>query len=127
MKKKQFIPFDLDFLREIGYEFGLDWDGQLIIEYPESIDIDKLTNLIKSYDEEIRECLYFEGRKAKRIFVGGPLNGKQYFNYYIPNNPICRHIKRGEWAVYMVKEHDDPRAWFMGIATNKKKAKSLIF
>ena len=33
------LPFDIDFLREIGFEFGLDWDDQLIIEYPESINM----------------------------------------------------------------------------------------
>lgn len=119
------MPFDLDFLREIGFEFGLDWDGEILIEFPEKVSVEKLTDLIKQYTKGIKTRLYFEGQKAKSVYVGGPLNGKPYFSAGIPNEPICHHVKRGEWLVYMVKSYDDPRAWFVGKVTNKKKAKTL--
>lgn len=129
MACNRMIPFDLDFFREIGFEFGLDWDGQLMIEFPETVSVEELTSLIKQYAEGIKVRLYFEGQKAKRIFVGGPLNGQPYFpsGCYSgwPNYPMCYHVKRGEWLVYMVKSHDDPRAWYVGKSTSKKKAKAL--
>lgn len=125
MSHNRVVPFDLDFLREIGFEFGLDWDGQLIIEYPETVSVDKLTNLIKQFSGGIKKSLYFEGQKAKRVLVGGPMNGKPYFNAVMPNHPLCFHIGRGEWLVYMIKNHDDPRAWFVGKTSSKKKAKLL--
>ena len=127
MARNRMMPFDLDFLREIGFEFGLDWDGQLIIEYPKEVSVDKLLNLVKKYEEGIKKRLYFEGQKAKRVYIGGPLNGQPYFMAGWPNYPICYHVKRGEWLVYMVKNYDDPRAWFVGRTTSKKKAKMLKF
>ena len=125
MSRNSMIPFDLDFLREIGFEFGLDWDGQLIIEYPETVSAETLTNLIKQYAEGIKKRLYFEGQKVKRVYVGGPLNGKSYLGFTAPNQPMCHHVKRGEWLVYMVMNYDDPRAWYVGKTSSKKKAKML--
>lgn len=129
MSRNSMVPFDLDFLREIGFEFGLDWDGQLIIEYPDIISGEYLANIAKTFAEGIKKQLYFEGQKAKSVFIGGPLNGQPYSGTGCyagwPNEPICHHVKRGEWLVYMVKSHDDPRAWFIGTATSKKKAKML--
>ena len=121
LKKINCLPFDLDFLRVLGYEFGEDWDGELIIDSPNEINVSEITNICKQFREAIKKRLYFEGRKAKRVFVGGPLNGKTYFDA-IPNKPICRHIRRGLWAVYKVKNWEDPRAWFIGFASSKKKA-----
>jgi len=119
------LPFDLDFMRELGFEFGLDWDGQLLIESPESLSVEHLCGLIKQYSGGIKRRLYFEGENAKHVLVGGLLNGRKYDRGGFLNHPICYHIQRGVWAVYMVKSHDDPRAWFIGTATSKKKAKQL--
>jgi len=126
MVKNRSMPFDLDFLRELGFEFGLDWDGQLIIEYPETISIDKTVSLVKIFEKGIKTRLYFEGQKAKMVHVGGPLNGKPYFGCRTPNQPLCCHIKRGEWLVYVVKSYEDPRAWYVGRASSKKKAKRCV-
>lgn len=125
MQSGKMLPFDLDFLRELGFEFGLDWDMQLIIERPESVDIDRIVELLKYFAKGIETRLYFEGQKAKSVFVGGPLNGKAYSGFYYPHQPICHHIKRGEWVVYKVKDYDDPRAWYIGTASSNKKAKML--
>jgi len=126
MAHGRMMPFDLDFFRELGFEFGLDWDGQLIIECPEIIKIENLIDLFKQFGEGIKKRLYFEGQKAKSVFVGGPLNGQSCLGCrLIPNDPICHHVKRGEWLVYIIKSYEDPRAWFVGKTTSKKKAKML--
>ena len=96
-------------------------------EFPESVAVEKLTNLIKQYAEGIKTRLYFEGQQAQTVYVGGPLNGQSYYKLAWPNHPICHHVKRGEWLVYMVKNYEDPRAWFVGKTTSKKKAKTLKF
>lgn len=117
------VPFDIDFLREIGIAIGLDWDDELIIKYPDDIP-DRMKKLISEFREGIKKRLGFERKRRQHCFVGGPLNGKGY-DWIEPNKPFCYHVKRSEWAVYIVKSWEDPRAWFVGTATSKKKAKSL--
>jgi hypothetical protein len=124
MKSWGGLPFDIDFLREIGIEIGQDWDGELIIEYPSDIP-QRMRDLIEEFGEEIKKRLHHEGIHARESFVGGPLSGKRYYNWIQPNKPFCYHVKRKEWAIYMVKSHDDPRAWFIGTATSKKNGKLM--
>lgn len=120
------LPFDIDCLREIGITIGLDWDGELMIEYPKDIP-ERMRNLISEFTKGIKKRLSFDGEQAKCSFVGGSLSGKKY-SYgavYYGSRPFCHHIKRGEWEVYIVKSSDDPRAWFVGTATSKKKGQCL--
>ena len=125
MAQRNSMPFELDFLRILGFEFDLDWDNELTIECPEEIDMELFVTWLRKFVPAIKQRLKFEGIRAKECFVGGPYNGQEYFNYIPPNNPLCLHIKRAKWAVYMTKSSDDPRAWFMGYATSKKKGKEL--
>jgi len=104
------VPFDLDFLREIGFQIGEDWDGQIRIEYPETIDPTEMLKLIMCFSKGIKTRLYFEGQKAKRVCVGGPCNGRAYLQVGYPNQRIIFHLKRAQWAVYTVKSWQDPRA-----------------
>lgn len=120
------LPFDLDFFRELGFEFGLDWDGQLQIGWPESLSSEDVAKLILNFENGIRKRLWFEGQKAKRILVGGPLNGNPYREPYYPNQPLYYHTGYRQWHVYRIKSWDDPRAWYIGQATSKPKAKSLV-
>ena len=125
MAKKGMVPFDLDFLRALGFSFGADWDGEVLITQPSSIDVDTITELIYRFTKGIKRRLYFEGRKGMAVCVGGPKNG---VNISIaPRDPILFHLHRGEWAVYSRKENglNDPRAWFIGKATSRKKAREL--
>ena len=128
LKNIDCIPFDVDFLREIGIEIGKDWDGELIINYPDDIP-QRMRDLVEDFKGGIKKRLWFEGEHAKSCYIGGPYNGKPYWysQYHIPNKPVCFHIERKKWAVYMVKSIDDPRAWFMGYATSKEKGKLLKF
>lgn len=125
LKRFNIIPFDLGFLRELGYGFEEDWDGQLVITQPEDIDIKQVTEIIKQFHKTIKKRLYFERCKAHSVCVGGPMNGKSYGMLKLPNEPILFHISRCKWAVYSTKDYDDPRAWFVGIATSEKKARQL--
>ena len=119
------LPFELDFLRACGYRFGLDWDGEVQIEPPEFLDVASVTALIERFQPGIETQLGFEGRRARSVCVGGPKNGTPVTGSYW--QPTLFHIKRGEWAVYKAKDYIDPRAWFVGKATSKKKARALWF
>jgi hypothetical protein len=121
----QRIPFDLDFLRELGIKIGKDWDEELVIEYPADIS-QRMRKLIEKFSEGIKRRLYFENQDALRCFVGGPLADKPH-GCLRHNNPFCYNVKRGKWAVYLVKNSKDPRAWFVGYATSKKNGKLLKF
>jgi len=118
------LPFDIDFLRELGIEIGSDWDGEVIIKYPDDIP-ERMRNLIEEFEDGIKTRLHHEGIHAKECFVGGPLNGKGFYDYRMRNGVYCHHLARGEWAVYKIRSPDDPRAWFMGMATSKKKGRLL--
>jgi hypothetical protein len=118
------IAFDLDFMRALGFEFTEDWDGQLTITAPEEIKVEDVIELMTPFHRAIQTRLYFEGQHAKAIFVGGVLNGKEYGMARIP---FLFHVKRGQWVVYQRNwdKPDDPRAWYMGLAKNKKDARLL--
>ena len=115
------LPFDLDFLREIGFTIGEDWDGEINITVPDDIP-SRMVDVIHEFIDGIATRLHREGRAYKECFLGGPLNGQQH--NLIDGEPYCHHIKRGQWAVYLAKQ-GDPRAWYLGTATSKEKGRQL--
>ena len=119
-----YLPFDLDFLREIGIEFEVDWDGELSIKFPQDTP-QRIISIIDYFKPCIEKRLKSDNKVEQHCFVGGPLNGQRYFKYLRINRPYCRRIQRAEWAVYVVKSHSDPRAWFAGIATSEKNGSEL--
>ncbi len=126
--KNGWLPFELDLFRELGYRFGEDWDGELLIEPPRSLDVEAVTKLIARFSKGIKTRLHHEGVKSRTVCVGGPMNGQPYDTGCIVwQKPILFHLKRCSWAVYFVKGNgiDDPRAWFVGLATSKRKARQL--
>ncbi len=125
MAQNNMVPFDLDFLRQLGFSFSEDWDRELLVQSPESIDVDVMTKLVCRFTKGIKRRLYFEGQKAMAVCVGGPKNGVSID--MAPRDPLLFHLGRGEWAVYGRKEYglNDPRAWFLGLATSKKKARAF--
>ena len=124
MADYRMLPFDLDFLRLLGYTFELDWDGRLIINQPESIDCDHMTQTIAEFTLGILRRLEFEKRRAMSICVGGPLNGRECMS---GREQVRFHVKRGQWEVYQQKNHgvDDPRYWYVGSADSESKARKL--
>lgn len=119
-------PFELDFLRELGFSFGVDFDGSLEVEIPASVDVDRIAKLVARFEKGIRSRLEHERQVRMRICVGGPLNGQR-----VPSNdwyrPYLYHVGRGQWLVYGRKrrEYDDHRFWFIGKATSERKARIL--
>lgn len=118
------LPFDLDFLRALGFRFGEDWDGEVLIEPPAEIDVDAMSELVRRFAPGIKQRLHFEGQKAKAVCVGGPKNGQPYYGFAL-HRPLLFHLARAQWVVYRVKSYDDPRAWYVGMATSRKKAQQL--
>jgi hypothetical protein len=118
------VPFDLDFMRALGFGFAEDWDGQVTITAPEEIEVGDVIKLMTPFHQGIKTRLYFEGQRAKSVFVGGPLNGK---DCGMMRSPFLCHLERGKWVVYKRNYSitNDPRAWYMGKAKNKKEARLL--
>jgi hypothetical protein len=122
------VPFDLDFIRALGFHVGQDWDDELVIEPPEFLDVDSVAELVRRFEKGIKKRLYFEAQRRLSVCVGGPKNGTPADGCSGLSGPVCFHIKRGEWAVYARKRNsNDPRCWFIGTATSKKKARQLWF
>jgi len=119
------VPFELDFLRALGFEFGEDWDGEVLITAPASIDVHGMTELVGRFKKGIKRRLYFEGRNAMSVCVGGPCNGRRHNTSPGCCTPVLFHVGRAQWAVYGFKSYRDPRAWFLGTATNRQKARAL--
>jgi len=118
-----YIPFDLDVLRAIGFTIGLDWDGEVLVEPPESIDPEKMADLILRFKSGTAIRLGFEGYRARSVCVGGPRNNTPHNTYR--GTPLIFHVARAEWAVYCVVSCDDPRALYVGTATNKVAARAM--
>lgn len=123
MKEANMLPFDLDFLRALGFGFGEDWDGEVLIDIPLSVDMDAMAKLVRQFTSGIKKRLYFERIKAQRVCCGGPKNGVSV--PYVVKSPLLFHVRRGEWLVYAEREHNDPRFWFVGTATNRRDARLM--
>lgn len=119
------VPFHLDFLRELGFRVGQDYDGELLIVSPPALDVLEVEALLRRFEEGIQRSLRFERERLLAVCVGGPNNGEPHGKYF--GCPIVRHVGRAQWAVYHVRSHEDPRASYVGMATNKKKARALWF
>lgn len=117
------IPFDLDFLRVLGFDFSLDWDGRVIIEYPEAVEPAQVATLASKFYKQIAMRMKFEQTRRMSVCMGGPMDGQAHRGYR--GLPLIYHVSRGKWAVYRVRAYDDPRAVFVGCAKNRKAARSL--
>jgi hypothetical protein len=128
MAEKGHLPFDLDFVRAMGFRVSMDYDGEPIIESPESLDVDLVESLIQRFGKGIKTRLFFESKRARELFVGGPKGGQAYqHTASMFGRPILIQLSRGKWAVYRIRSWDDPRAFYVGETTSKKKARLLWF
>lgn len=118
----------LDAFRELGYSIHEDWDGELLIEEPEYIDVGTATAILMVGENQIRHSLSFEQEIKLSRFMGGPLDGKRHEE---PSKILKEkerlkgfRIERAKWAVYYFET--DGRAIFRGYATSEKKARQGI-
>ncbi|MEO1063780.1 MAG: hypothetical protein AAFZ07_20370 [Actinomycetota bacterium] len=125
MERCGWAPFELDFLRELGFEFHLDLDGAVEVDLPAAIDLEQLASLIGRFGRGIRQGLEHERSMRMRVCMGGPCDGRRHRSGF--SEPLLYHLARGRWAVYSRSRHhyNDSRAWFVGEATSKPKARQL--
>lgn len=116
-KIKGAVPF----LESLGFEFHLDFDEELQIEYPEDLTPEEIATAAGAATKEIVEMLKGRARTLRRQHFGGPMHGKPHGGYWW-NRPVY-HLGFARWAAYVIDR--DGRAIYVGEATSKKKAQKL--
>lgn len=127
-------------LESVGFTFGLDFDNELMIEYPLEFDPKCLADkLATEHVQEITNFLKRRGEQARRQFLGGPLDGEAYWELRWVTVQLVEptrlatfgyHFHRtapAAWAIYLAAGSQDGRAFFRGTATSEKKAKRKMF
>lgn len=108
----------------MGITFDMDWDGQLLVESEEPVP-GKLRHVIFLIQHELLYRLQQQGRRAQAMFVGGSLAGQSHNQ---PSAPYLHHQGRAHWEVYEYRnEQRDPRLYYVGRATSRKKARNGQF
>lgn len=112
----------LEFAESLGFSASLDWDGELQIEQPLSLNVQQVVDILESHSEDVSRDLQNRASVERRQFVGGPLNGKPHGQLPVfgTPRPLTVHLGRGRWAVYV--QYRDGRAPFVGMSTSRKKA-----
>lgn len=110
----------IQMLEAIGVSFSVDWDGEVETFTPDTIQTDSVKKLISDNEKTILQQIEWRRCADRRVFVGGPLAGKKLWKYFYA--AFAHHVGRAQWASYMIYDYQDGRAWFCGMATNKKKA-----
>lgn len=113
------LPNTIRFMRQLGFEFHLDWDGELEIEYPLDLTPGQIAQALLSHDREIACVVKRQAACDREQCVGGPFNGRRH--EWLRGNLEGLRVKRGCWAVYLVVP--DGRAFFQGFASSEKKAR----
>ncbi len=120
------LPSLPEFLESLGFEFHLDFDRQLIIEYPEELTVQDMAIALGPLSGGIREHLEGRQRIAMHTCMGGPLDGKPHmWPYWNSRKIYAVRVKRAHWAAYRLQR--DGRAIFQGYATSQKKARQGEF
>lgn len=113
-----------DVLALFGYALALDYDGQLIVESEEPLPA-HVRDWLFRHQGSLRETLEFKGRRARAVFVGGSLNGQLHDRGGCEpkGSRIVRRIGPRHWEVYVCRESQDPRRYYVGRTTSEAKAK----
>jgi hypothetical protein len=125
-------PNTVQFLESLGFEFGLDWDGEVQVRCPPDIpSADIAAILCEKHLKDVREFIKHRADFERRQFVGGPLNGRKHAACYWTKPVIVADLEEWEvradarWAVYVLCE--DGRARFIGLATSEAKGRKAGF
>lgn len=118
------LTHTLYFVRRLGFELGLDLDGELEIAAPAAVDPEAMTGLLRECAKSLAHELKDDARRSRKQFVGGPCNGQRYGFTCSPW--VAKRLRRGKWAAYFIPdEYDDCRAFYVGEATSEGKARKL--
>jgi len=113
----------VELCEEIGFRFHLDLEGELEVVAPIAVNGGDVTVALEARAEELK---HYVARRAKRLrhqCVGGPYQGRLHRGWQ-QGGAVLFHVERGKWAAYVVGK--DGRAWFVGYATSKQKARQLV-
>ena len=136
-QRKQYEPnvtinvFDL--LTTMGYRFSLDFDDEVLIEKPETLDLSKMDEMVQNALWQIQCRLRGQRSRSLRGFVGGPLAGRNHKGPNRVDGKLFMKIGPKQWACYQHQLErlegigytvsDDPRLYFRGMATSEKNAR----
>lgn len=111
----------LAFAEALGIKLGLDWDGELLIEYPEILSRLEIEAAVAPFEEDLALAISLRAKRLLNVLVGGPFNGRRNFSGCCHGETFGRRVSRAHWAVY--RQGDDGRAFFIGYATSQRKAR----
>ena len=116
----------VELLEAVGFEFHLDYDGELLIEAPAGLTAFDLVAELRNvrFEQDLRNAIVRRAARNLRQCVGGPMNGQPHGGSYWEIGPTY-HLARAQHAAYATAR--DGRAFFVGNATSKRKARALIF
>lgn len=131
----------LELLEELGFEFELDFDDELLWTVPESItgkEVHAAIFRLGMEDHALKRPFMFRAAQARSVFCGGPLNGSSTTRYEPKSRSFLSggryfyvefyliHRGRADWLVYRAqRKGGEYRGFFIGTASSKKKAIDL--
>jgi len=120
------LPDTMKLLELLGWTFELDEDDQLVITTSSlHVSVARINDILQQCRKRVIQEVKFKAARERRQFLGGPLNGQMHTVNGWCSPGIARNLSRGRWVAYRL-EHDG-RAFYLGEATNKKKANQLIY
>lgn len=79
----------------LGYEFPMDWDGQISIESPGEVDARIINKFLMDNREQVERHLRCKAKNAFYVYIGGPLNHQRHHYFY---SPIHKQDEGGKWV-----------------------------
>lgn len=130
--QKTYVPEPLAMAMEaMGLVVGLDYDDTLTVEVPEQGEFtrESIAEWLRDPANPLNGVLVSEldnrRRRTLTRCIGGPLDGQRHgwSGWRFANAPTFTavHVARAKWACYRVER--DGRAFFIGYASNRQKAK----
>src|SRR5438105_983972 len=120
------LAYTRHFVERLGFTLGLDVDNALIIEHPETVRVDEMIGLLTECQRSLIADIQSDAARDRRQYVGGPANGQK-----LPlsgSHYRTVHVGRGRWAAYYCPEpYSDGRAFYVGEASNHRKARLMAF
>lgn len=118
------LAYTRHFVERLGFKLGLDFDNALIIEHPNAVPIEAVIELLTKCQASLIAEIKCDAARERRQYVGGPVNGQKIGLSH--SHWLTVHVGRGRWAAYYSPlPYRDGRAFYVGEATNQRKARLL--